>query len=212
MALVFNGSNNTIGGLAVGGIPDNTIDNGCLADDAVGIADLSATGTASATTFLRGDNSWATAGDANPTGTGLFRAHVSSAISIANNSWADPVIWQTEDYDLEGWYNTTTGKYTPQVAGYYKFEVGLMMSNFGSTWAEIWVRHQKNGSDYAEFANNSPQGGAYEGGHSSSIVLLNGSSDYWTCRVLNQNGDGGSDNILASTNYNWVNGYLLKAT
>ena len=29
-----------------------------MADDAVGIAELSATGTASATTFLRGDNAW----------------------------------------------------------------------------------------------------------------------------------------------------------
>ena len=59
MALVLNGSANTIGGLAVGGLPDNTIDNGCMADDSVGIADLSATGTASSSTYLRGDNSWA---------------------------------------------------------------------------------------------------------------------------------------------------------
>ena len=29
-----------------------------MADDSVGIAELSATGTASASTFLRGDNSW----------------------------------------------------------------------------------------------------------------------------------------------------------
>lgn len=35
-----------------------SIDNEHLADDAVGVAELSATGTASATTFLRGDNSW----------------------------------------------------------------------------------------------------------------------------------------------------------
>ena len=35
-----------------------SIDNEHLADDAVGIAELSATGTASSTTFLRGDNSW----------------------------------------------------------------------------------------------------------------------------------------------------------
>ena len=48
MALVFNGSNNTIGGLAQGGLPD----------DSVVLADLSATGTASSSTFLRGDNSW----------------------------------------------------------------------------------------------------------------------------------------------------------
>ena len=53
------GSNGTITNLAVGGVPDNTIDNGCMADDSVGIADLSATGTASSSTYLRGDNSWA---------------------------------------------------------------------------------------------------------------------------------------------------------
>ena len=37
------------------------ITSGVLADDAVGVAGLSATGTASASTFLRGDNAWASA-------------------------------------------------------------------------------------------------------------------------------------------------------
>jgi len=60
MALTLNGSTNAIGGLAVGGLPDNTIDNGCMADDSVGIADLSATGTPSASTYLCGNNTWAT--------------------------------------------------------------------------------------------------------------------------------------------------------
>ena len=69
MALVLNGSTNTIGGLAVGGVPDGTTDadalasnavtNAKVADDAIGVAELSATGTASSSTFLRGDNSWA---------------------------------------------------------------------------------------------------------------------------------------------------------
>ena len=36
-----------------------SIDNEHLADDAVGVAELSATGTASSATFLRGDNAWA---------------------------------------------------------------------------------------------------------------------------------------------------------
>ena len=39
-----------------------SIDNEHLADDAVGVAELSATGTASSSTFLRGDNAWAEAG------------------------------------------------------------------------------------------------------------------------------------------------------
>lgn len=42
-----------------------SIDNEHLADDAVGIAELSATGTASSSTFLRGDNSWVTPTDTN---------------------------------------------------------------------------------------------------------------------------------------------------
>ena len=44
---------------------DGSIDNAHLADDAVGVDELSATGTASSSTFLRGDNSWATPTDTN---------------------------------------------------------------------------------------------------------------------------------------------------
>ena len=38
------------------------ITNALMADDAVGVAELSATGTASSSTFLRGDNAWTAAG------------------------------------------------------------------------------------------------------------------------------------------------------
>lgn len=41
-----------------GALADNAVTNAKMADDAVGIAELSATGTASATTYLRGDNTW----------------------------------------------------------------------------------------------------------------------------------------------------------
>ena len=40
----------------------NAVTNAKVADDAVGVAELSATGTASNSTFLRGDNAWAAAG------------------------------------------------------------------------------------------------------------------------------------------------------
>ena len=62
MALVLNGSNNTIGGLAVGGLPDGVIDSAEIAAGAVDLAHLSSTGTAGSGNFLRGDNSWAEAG------------------------------------------------------------------------------------------------------------------------------------------------------
>ena len=43
-------------------IQDNSITNAKMQDDAIGIAELSATGTPSSSNFLRGDNSWAEAG------------------------------------------------------------------------------------------------------------------------------------------------------
>jgi len=43
-------------------IQTDAVTNAKMADDAVGIAELSATGTASSSTFLRGDNSWVAAG------------------------------------------------------------------------------------------------------------------------------------------------------
>ena len=54
-----------------------SIDNEHLADDAVGIAELSATGTASSSTFLRGDNSWTA---------------VSTPITALNNATANELV------------------------------------------------------------------------------------------------------------------------
>jgi len=57
---------------------DGSIDNAHLADDAVGVAELSATGTADATTFLRGDNSWQTAGGLTGVTTGSGNVTITS--------------------------------------------------------------------------------------------------------------------------------------
>lgn len=70
MALVFNGSNNTIGGLAVGGLPDSVVDEDMLAANAVTAGKLAtgvggkilqivtATDSAAASVSLGGAYSW----------------------------------------------------------------------------------------------------------------------------------------------------------
>ncbi len=66
-----------------------SIDNEHLADDAVGVAELSATGTASSSTFLRGDNAWvALSTDANTTTKGLYEHEhtIDADYSIASGS------------------------------------------------------------------------------------------------------------------------------
>ena len=56
MATTINGST------GASQVQDNTVSNAKVVDDAIGVAELSATGTASSSTFLRGDNAWAAPG------------------------------------------------------------------------------------------------------------------------------------------------------
>jgi hypothetical protein len=50
--------NLSVAALLTTGIADSAVTNAKMADDAVGLAELSATGTLGTTTFLRGDNTW----------------------------------------------------------------------------------------------------------------------------------------------------------
>jgi hypothetical protein len=63
-AMMANGaiSETQLENYAVSGnkIQNNNITNAHMTDDAIGLAELSATGTASSSTYLRGDNTWAT--------------------------------------------------------------------------------------------------------------------------------------------------------
>ena len=57
---VMQSVNPTAGSVNTDQLATNAVTNAKMADDAIGVAELSATGTASSSTFLRGDNSWAT--------------------------------------------------------------------------------------------------------------------------------------------------------
>ena len=88
MALVLDGSANTIGGLAVGGLPDGS----------VALADLATTGTASNSTFLRGDGAFAAAGG------GKFESYAIIAdqkSSTTQGGGFTSGAWRTRDLNTE---------------------------------------------------------------------------------------------------------------
>ena len=71
-------------------VANNSITNVKMADDAIGLAELNATGTPGNTTFLRGDNAWATPPDTNtvythPNHSGEVTSTADGAQVVADN-------------------------------------------------------------------------------------------------------------------------------
>ena len=182
MAITINGSSNTITGLAAGGLPDNTIDNGSMADDAIGVAELSATGTASSSTYLRGDNAWATiaGGDTNTPG---FQAYKNDAINITMTGYTEMVV-SSELWDSSSAYDTSNGRFTPQTAGTYYVYFSCTpwtQSDKVNFMAQIRKNGAGSGSDYGTGFTNVDM--MWDGDeslalHTQGIFSLNGSSDY----------------------------------
>jgi len=165
MAIVINGSG-TVTGISVGGLPDDivdagmmadnsidsdayvdaSIDNAHLADDAVGVAELSATGTASSSTFLRGDNAWAAAGGDN---TPAFHAyHVNPAQIVSDNVYTK-IEMNTESFDTDSAYDHATNyRFTVPVgaAGKYAIHASIVCSNQSDRMYTTNIAIYKNGA------------------------------------------------------------------
>lgn len=114
----------------VGGVSNDmlagSIANSKLATDPLNASNLASgtvptarlgSGTASSSTFLRGDGSWQSAGGSNAPYFYAFRS--GNQTSVSANTWTT-VIHNSEVVDSENSYNTSTGQWTPSVAGYYQ--------------------------------------------------------------------------------------------
>ena len=164
-----------------------------IASGAVDLAMLSATGTASSSTFLRGDNAWEAAGGDN---TPSFAAHRTTSQAIANDTatkvQCDVVLWDTDSaYD-----NTTNFRFTVPVGGAGKYCITWMASmvyidDGNGTWALIY----KNGSSvgqgpYIFYGANTNQGPSL----SSTWILDLADSDYLELYIFHN--EGSTENLL----------------
>ena len=117
---------------------------GTVSDGTIGLAKLSATGTKDATTFLRGDNTFASAGETN---TPSFMVYRSTVQTIATST-GTKVQFQTEVFDSDNAYdNATNYRFTVPSgkAGKYLFGYGIMSTTntTGRFYADIF----KNGTN-----------------------------------------------------------------
>jgi hypothetical protein len=195
----------------------SVLDLGVPSDSTVSLAKLTATGTKNSTTFLRGDNTFAVAGESN---TPYFNAKMTGT----TDNFSDGALYTINNYnsvpiDTCSGFTTSTGRYLPDVAGYYYFEfqthISIGASNMKMCYGQIF-KNGSGGSSYSErriqqitFNNNYGSGASV---NVSGIFYMNGSSDYIYSAVVGDSNSGADANIAGESNYTWISGFLIAAT
>jgi hypothetical protein len=163
-------------------ILDSAITTAKIANGTIAIADLSATGTASSSTYLRGDNSWASAGGNN---TPAFSATASGDQSVSSGV-DTKVAYNSEVYDTDNCYNPTTYRFTPTTAGKY-FLLANARCRRTTDFNDLQFSIFKNGSSISRFQINSSFHN--ESMLMTTVVEANGSTDYFEVYVNQSSGE-----------------------
>jgi hypothetical protein len=111
-----------------------------------------------------------------PANTPAFRAYTDT-VQTTSDGVITKAELDLETYDTDSCYDTSTYRFTPNVAGKYYFNF-VATDNYTTTAAnDAYIYIRKNGSDIAEFGINS-KGSQYGTLAVSTTVDMNGSSDY----------------------------------
>ena len=111
--------------------------------------------------------------------------------------------FDTEDFDTASCYDTTTYRFTPNVAGYYQFNV-TVKSDAGAT--RFLVYFYKNGALYKRLFDTQMTYNRIMPG--SVLVYLNGSTDYVEVYGY-RDGSTGNTNATVSS-HSHFQGYLVS--
>ena len=112
----------------------------------------------------------------------------------------------TENYDTDSAYDTSTYRFTPQVSGKYAFYF-LATDNYSTSAASDVIAYiYKNGSSIAKYAN-SAKGGNYGGNFLSTVVDMNGSSDY--VEFFLYHGGGSGVQYRSGSDWQYAGGYRI---
>lgn len=120
-------------------------------------------------------------------GVGSFRAYRSAALSLAANG---VVIFDVENWDHSSWYDVANGRFTPQVAGYYRIS-GQIRANaalgaVGRFWQARIMKNavlQSHGGRQIAHTDVANLTTVF-----NDIVSMNGTTDFVEIQIDHDNG------------------------
>lgn len=142
-------------------------------------------------------------------GTGpSFSAYRTSSQSVSANT-ATKVAFDAEEWDSANCFNTSTNRFTPNVAGYYQIDctIGCGAAGTAADGMNFGFVLYKNGSQHRVgfFGNSGGANDQYITG--AFLVYCNGTTDYieiyYSCsKTININGGASAT---------WISGFLARA-
>ena len=139
-----------------------------------------------------------------------FSAYRSGGNQSISNNTATKVQLNTEDYDTNNNFDSTTNyRFTPTVAGYYQINgaIGLNATTMGITIVFLY----KNGSPHKRGTDIRTNQSGDAVGVVSSLVYLNGSTDYIEMYGY-INATVGSPIFVGDATLTYLNGTLVRAS
>lgn len=135
-----------------------------------------------------------------------FSAYVGTAQAVSSGTYTK-VACNVEEFDTANCYNTSTYRFTPNVAGYYQFNG--QTENVTGGGLRIFVMFYKNGSEIKRGNDlGLPSGNWGNGGGmvANALVYCNGTTDYVEFYIF----DTGGQSIAAGPVTSYFQGFLAR--
>jgi len=135
----------------------------------------------------------------------------STTQSITNAVWTEATIYGVESFDTDSAFNTTTCRFTPQVAGKYFFTASIFGPDFTANFNGILL--SKNGSNDLNSSSNTGNITSLAVDYVSvnGIITLNGTTDYVSIFVNQQSGVSKNIGGGSGASISFFGGYRIGA-
>ena len=125
-----------------------------------------------------------------------FSAYPNATQSNSAGTWSK-MPFNTEEFDTASCYNTSNYRFTPNVAGYY--QVNASVESTGNSASSYYLcAIYKNGSSFKYGQNYLSSVSSGPSATASTLIYLNGSTDYIELYAIGQNAWTSGSNALAS--------------